>query len=126
MKVLTRAEFLALKGPLLYTKWDKEWSHPNQSLEIKYQTTGNDWTCQGLDPLFSKLPEHPEVDEREVWAYIAEHNYKGPIQIDLEFAGRDGCFDQEDRYVVLEAHDVAEVLRKVTECYQQALANEKQ
>lgn len=126
MKVLTRAEFLALEGPLLYSKWQKSWGNPSQSLEIKYQSMGEDWVCQGLDALFSSIPEHPEVKEHDVWLWVDDHNYKGSIKIDLEFAGRDGCFDQEDRYVVLEAQDVAEVLRKVTECYQQALANEKQ
>lgn len=126
MKVLTRAEFLALEGPILYSKWENGWGHPSQSVEIKYQTMGEDWVCQGLDPLFSKLPEHPEVREHDVWEYVDNHNYKGPIQIDLDFAGRDGIFDQEDRYVVFEAQDIAEVLRKVTECYQQALAKEAQ
>lgn len=126
MKVLTRAEFLALDGPLLYSKWLKGWGHPSQSLEIKYQTMGSDWVCQGLDPLFSSLPEHPEVKEHDVWTYVEEHNYKGTVKIDLDFAGRDGCFDQEDLYVVLEAQDIAEVLRKVTECHQHALAKEKQ
>lgn len=124
MKVLTRAEFLALEGPLLYSTWRKDWGHPDQSIEIKYQTMGNDWVCQGLDPLFSSIPEHPEVKEHDVWDYVAYRDYKGSIKIDLEFAGRDGCFDEDDRYVVFEANDVAEVLRKVNECYQQAVLAE--
>lgn len=55
MKVLTRAEFLALEGPLLYSKWQKSWGNPSQSLEIKYQSMGEDWVCQGLDALFSSI-----------------------------------------------------------------------
>ncbi len=121
MKVLSREEFLALEGPVLYSKWRPDWDGPDQSIGIKYQTMGNDWVCQGLDPLFSSIPEHPEVKAHDVWGYVEGHNYKGSINIDLEFSGRDGYFDENDRFVVFEEADVAEVLRKVNECYLHAV-----
>lgn len=126
MKVLSRAEFLALQGPVLYYKWQKDWSHPDQELKIKYRTmAGVDWVAQGIDPLWVTLPEKPEVPHHDTWLYIDGTDYKGPIKIDLDFPGRDGLFDPDDRYVVLESDDIVKVLGKVNECYQHALTTEK-
>lgn len=121
MKVLTREEFLLLKGPVLYSKWQKNWAEPDQALEIKYHTVADvDWVSQGINPFWVTLPEKPEVSHHDAWMFIDETDYKGPIKIDLDFAGRDGLFDPDDRYIVLELDDIGEVLRKVNECYNHA------
>lgn len=123
MKVLTRTEFLALKGPVLYSKWYTDHAGPETEMSIKYDTWENDWTCQPLsgfdmqgDDTDGKIP----IDR---WAEVERGTYQGDLKVDMECAGRDGLFETEEecKFVVFDADDLNEFLRKLTDCFKRAV-----
>lgn len=123
MKILTRKEFLALKGPVLYSKWYTANAGPGNEMFIKYDTWENDWVCQPLGGFDMVIPEGSEDIPIDVWMKMENNVPVGDLKVDMECAGRDSLFETEDecKFVVFDADDLKAFLGKITNCFKRAL-----
>jgi hypothetical protein len=123
MKVLTRTEFLALKGPVLYSKWYADHAGPETEMSVKYDTWENDWVCQPLSGFDMMIPEGSKDIPIDIWLKVENDVPVGDLKVDMECAGRDGLFETEEecKFVVFDADDLNEFLRKLTDCFKRAV-----
>lgn len=96
MRIYRRAEFLALPSGTIYSK-GKRWYFNH--IEIKGETLTNDWLS--ISPMWIEA-----YDDGEQWERLEAMLEKGasyPMQEDF---GRDGCFDDEEIFLVPEKADL--------------------
>lgn len=89
MRIRRRAEFLALPTGTIYAK-GKPWCF--DGLSVKSDTWGNDWLT--LSPMW--------VDDSDLEAML-ESGASSPMQ---EIYERDGCFDEDEIFLVMERADL--------------------
>lgn len=121
MKVLTRTQFLALKGPVLYSKIYADQAGPETQMSVKYDTMGDDWVCQPLSGY--DMQGDDSIIAIDVWSAVENGNYPKDLKVDMECAGRDGLFETEEecKFLVFDADDLNEFLRKITDCFKRAI-----
>lgn len=121
MKVLTRTQFLALQGPVLYSKWFVGHAAPEDEISIKYDTLDNDWVCQPLSGF--QMQGADSTIAIDVWSAVDRGEHRDDLKVDMESAGRDGLFESEYdcKFVVFDADDIGEFMRKMNECFQAAV-----
>lgn len=102
MKILTREQFLRLQGGVLYTKYEP---CDLGDLEVKWDSLGcSDWVAQ---PIVGAFEAH---DSGEFCRILDEAQETGcSIPVDFDCAGRDGCFDRDQLFLVWERGDVAKL-----------------
>lgn len=96
MRIYRRSEFLKLPSGTIYAKGEP-WFF--DGFNVKGYTIGNDWAQ--LNPMWIEAR-----DESEQWSRLdemLEHGASYPMQ---ESFGRDGCFNEEDLFLVLEREDL--------------------
>lgn len=104
MRIYRRAEFLALPPGTIYAK-GKPWFF--ESLSIKGDTWTNDWLQ--LSPMW--IEAHDDGEQVERLNAMLEEGASFPMQ---ESYGRDGCFDDEEIFLVPEKADL-EKLRAIVD-----------
>ena len=97
MRVVSRADFLKLPPGTIYAK-GKPWYFEN--ISIKADSLPNDFVCLGL----AWVDAH---DSGEA-SYRLEEMLKAGASYPLDKVyGRDGCFDDDDIFLVYERDDLA-------------------
>jgi hypothetical protein len=96
MRIYKRAEFLKLPAGVMYFKGKPRYF---EQLSVKGETGTNDW----LERDYAGV----EADDSEQWASrldeMLETGVSYPVGTDF---GRDGCFDDEEVFMVLEPKDL--------------------
>lgn len=97
MRIYKRAEFLALPAGTIYAK-GKPWYF--DGFNVKADTLpSNDWVQ--LSPMW--IEAHDEDEQSERLDEMLERGASYPMQ---ESYGRDGCFDEEEVFLVPERADL--------------------
>lgn len=110
MKIVNRAQFLALPPNTLFSKYSPCFFG---ELEIKGQTWGdcNDFlsqqvsdaiACTGSEDFSNKLEDAQESGDS--------------LAMDFQCMGRDGCFDADQLFAVWEPADVAALIERLKPC----------
>ena len=111
MRIYRRSEFLSLPVGTIYAK-GTPWAF--HGFSVKGETWGNDWL--ELSPMW--IEAHDDEEQHERLEAMLEQGASYPMQ---ESYGRDGCFDDEEIFLVPEKEDL-EKLRAMVEA---ALATAK-
>ena len=102
MLVLKRGDFLKLSAGTIYAK-GKSWHWNFDQLAIKGDTLStDDWGV--LHPIWIEADDGREAVER-----LDEMLMNGASYPMAAAAGRDGCFDEDDVFLVLERADLMEL-----------------
>lgn len=104
MRIVNRIEFLKLPPGTLFCQCDGPWAFDD--LHIKYDSLI--WDADG-DGDFVSMPFTiiENGDSEQYFARLDEmHQLGASYPLDLEFAGRDGCFVKEALFLVYEQADV--------------------
>ena len=123
MKMLNRAEFLGLPATVHYhAKKSKEGYLNYSALSVKGDTSSvigphsrGDWWAQELGRLDDVVEAN---DSGEIYERIAQAESEGSsFSFPADFAShsRDGCFDADDRFVVLEVADMLKLTSVICE-----------
>lgn len=110
MRILSRAGFLAMPPNTVYAEGPKwafgEWA-------IKGETHGNDWYYDALDTgaILSRSSED-RIDQIEKSAASPIRS----IPMDFHYTGRDGCYQADHWYAVLEPQDIRALIARLEEC----------
>ncbi len=110
MKIVNRAQFLALPPNTLFSKYNpcffgeleikgETWDHCNDFLS---QQVACAIACTGSQDFADKLE-----DAQELGVSLA---------MDFDCQGRDGCFDEDQLFAVWEPADVAALIERLTAC----------
>lgn len=100
MRIYTREQFLKLPAGTIYAK-GKPWHF--DGLNVKADTMGNDFVH--LSPMWIEAQ-----DDGEQWDRLDDMLKNGASYPMAESYGRDGCFDDEEIFLVPERKDL-EALR---------------
>lgn len=108
MKIVDRATFLAM---------------PEETVFAKYSTLGNfgeicikgrTWTADyWYQPLANTVDAN---DTGEFFDKMVAAEKGEPFKLDLDCQGRDGLFDQDQRFVVWEPDDVKQLVERLRRC----------
>jgi hypothetical protein len=106
MKILNRKEFLALENDVLFSKYEP---CSFQNICIKHQTLPSN------DFVYQQIVDAIESESSDDWANKLFNAEKEGISVamDFNFAGRDGCFDDEQLFAVWENADVLALIEKL-------------
>lgn len=96
MKIYKRAEFLKLPPGTIYAKGKPQYFG---NLSVKGETLGNDWIT--LDLVWFEAANDAEIDER--FDAMLEKGASYPME---SAYGRDGCFDEEEAFLVWQRGDL--------------------
>lgn len=99
MRVYRRKDFLGLPSGTLYCK-GKPWFF--EDLHVKGDTWVNDFTCLGLQWVSA-------ADSGDAASKLDEMLENGASYPMEDSYGRDGCFDDEDLFLVYEASDLIDL-----------------
>ena len=108
MKIVNRKDFLKLPECTLYCKYE---AGDNSAPEIKYDTVGaNDWVRQDLSFIDA-------VDCGELSRRLTEMETNGAsYPLELDCAGRDGYFDEEQLILIYEQEDIKLLILELQKC----------
>lgn len=96
MRIYNREEFLKLPAGTIYGK-GKPWFF--DGVNVKGDTTGNDWGY--LNPLWVEAEDTGEAIDRLTG--MLERGESQPME---DSFGRDGCYDEDDIFLVFERADL--------------------
>lgn len=98
MRIVNRAAFLAMSPGTVFAKFS-----PNciEAPAIKWDTVGEDYVVQTLDPLFEGWETC--LDYHDTLASMIAGNPSPPV--DYDSAGRDGLFDKDQLFAVWSEDD---------------------
>lgn len=117
MRILNRKQFLALKGEVVFAKYTP--CH-TEDLGIKVQSFDNDFIYQDLDPVCVIEETFKDCDYAIGNTGTDQHYlaYHDDMPADLDCCSRDGCFDDDQLFMVLSRVDVEAYVKRL----QQALS----
>jgi hypothetical protein len=119
MRIVDRATFLALPVGTLYRKYGQA-GKPEvvnfDDLEIKDDTTGNDWYAQDLRPYTEKATDSGEWVDWVVRLVAGEES--GPL--DFETICRDGLYDDEQLFAVYDRADHEALINRLMQAFRDA------
>jgi hypothetical protein len=109
MKIVNRAQFLAMPPNTLFSKYTPCMFGP---LEIKGETWGcNDFLSQQVADAIACTGSEDFADKLE------DAELSGAtLVMDFDCLGRDGCFDEDQLFAVWESADVAALIARLKEC----------
>lgn len=110
MKIVNRAQFLALPPNTLFSKYSP---FVFGELEIKGETWGhcNDFLSQQVAGAIACTGSQDFADMLEDAQELGVS-----LAMDFDCQGRDGCFDEDQLFAVWEAADVAALIERLTAC----------
>ena len=108
MRIYRRDEFLKLPAGTIYAKGKPCYF---DGFNVKFDTLNNDWVH--LNPMWIEAQDSGEAFDR--FDEMLEHGASYPMQ---ESAGRDGCYDKDEIFLVPERAD----LLKLKELIEAALS----
>lgn len=106
MKILTREQFLSLRGPVLYSKVLAGNAEPESTLFIKYDTDGNDWFCKAFDGKDVKL----------------DSELTGKVDMDAN-SYDEQYEDDRVRFAIFDTYDINEFMVKLNDCIYNDITN---
>jgi hypothetical protein len=105
MKILNRADFLAISDEVIFAKY---WPCTFSELNIKLGNCGTD------DFLTVSLTDIDVQSSEDFVDKLEDSVTNGTeISIDLESAGRDGCFDDDQLFAVWSTQDVEIMIHRL-------------
>jgi len=119
MRICNRKEFLSQQPGTLYLRFDQDCFGFGR-IELK----GDTINTQSGDWFFSALVDHSVSSSGSLHVLRNEiekgEQCKIPMsEIDTEFdTERDGCFDEDEKFLVLSTEEVASMIRTLTNCHQ--------
>lgn len=109
MRIVDRKTFLAMPAGTLFAKFDP---HVFGELQIKADTCGNDFVCNGLMPYWWEDCQD-SGDALSIIDRMMEGESSPPL--DYDSYGRDGLFDADQLFAVFEPADVRALMTHLTE-----------
>lgn len=107
MKIVDRKAFLALPAGTVFAKYQP---HVFGAWEIKEGTMGEDYVVQDLFPFFAVEGDSWE----EQWKVLESIKKGAPSPpMDFDCAGRDGLFDRDQLFGVLERADLEALIARL-------------
>jgi hypothetical protein len=94
MKIVSREDFTRLPAGTIYAKTKPCYF---EELSVKGDTLGRDWLCRGL------CDYEAAGEFIDAWSAMRDRGESRPLS---ESQGRDGCFDDEDSFLIYEAADL--------------------
>lgn len=111
MKFVDRATFMAMPEGTIFSKVPALPTYDFGELEIKRETVGSDFYSQQL---IGSIKDSTDSDQ---WFEAIDALHAGEQRAcDFEVIGRDGLFDQEQTFAVLERQDVDGLIALLSEC----------
>ena len=105
MKLYTRKQFLALPSGVVFTKEDAD----IDCFQIKGNTRGeNDFNCKPFISLNSNLFE-------DHFDALLDFRIRGEANADFSDWYRDGLYEDDEMFVVLERHEVCALIASIEE-----------
>lgn len=111
MRIVDRETFLKLPAGTIFAKFTP---HVFGAWEIKEETMFEDYVVQNLEPFFDVEGDSWEEQFRVLDAMLAGD--KSP-PLDFHCAGRDGLFDRDQLFGVLDKADLAALISRLQEAY---------
>jgi hypothetical protein len=111
MRIVGRKEFLELPPGTVYAPYIEHLSLGSK-LCVKDETLkhGDDWYySQVIDIKCSGSEEYADIVEK------AENDSSFEFECDPDSSGRDGMFQEDDRFLVLSKDDVRKIIAKLSE-----------
>ena len=109
MRILNRKQFLALEGEQVYAKYRPQIC---EDLCIKLCSYGtNDFLVQCLSPELS-LDDEGSADNMDKLHEMG-HDASLDLPANYDYAGRDGCFDEDQLFLVLSKSDVLALIERL-------------
>ena len=111
MKIVDRKEFLSMEGNVLFCKL---YDHHNfGELCVKVESTDyGDFACDELWCVRCDGDCMEIVDKIEE----ASKNHEKVVEIDCKFTGRDGLFDEDQKFAVFSKDDVKQIIERLEKC----------
>lgn len=104
MRIVDRTTFLAMPPGTVFAKFEP---HVFGSWAIKERTIGNDFVVQDLEPWFGLGSE----DHFSALDQLVAGEPSPPL--DFDCAGRDGLFDKDQLFALLDRDDVAALIARL-------------
>lgn len=105
MRIVDRKTFLGMPNGTMFAKYEPCVFGP---LEIKCDTYGSDFVSQQI---INAIDGH---DSGEVMDMLDASEETGcSIPMNFDCAGRDGCFDEDQLFAVLETADVDKLIERI-------------
>lgn len=113
MRIVDRKTFLAMPAGTIFSKTWK--NGPVSGFQIKGDTWTNDFLCLDMVGCIDCDDYYPGSNVIDTHDKLVEQGISVPF--DDEAYGRDGCFDDEDLFMIYEADD----LRKIAAIIQRGI-----
>lgn len=112
MRIVDRATFLAMPPGTVFAKYEP--TGITTDLGIMEGAMGEDFVEQPLSLFW--FEGHTDDSGTHMAALCAmEANPDMSLPVTFDFAGRDGCFDQDQRFAVFEPHDLDALIARLIE-----------
>lgn len=108
MKIVNRAQFLALPPNTLFSKYTP---CVFQHLEINGETWGNDFLTQQIVDAIAYADSGDFSDKLHLSQECGDS-----LRMDFDCQGRDGCFDDDQLFAVWEREDVLALIARLQGC----------
>ena len=109
MRILNRKEFMRLEKQCVFAKYRPQVTGP---IGIKVPYNGPDFAYQDLDPV-GMIENDGDVDAMNKIHEMETEKASYPV--DLYYYGRDGCYDEDQLFMVLERDDVRKLINRLQE-----------
>lgn len=108
MRIVNRSDFLALPPGTVYAKYSSLGIFGK--ICIKDDTCHNDWYYQELlNVKYDDSVEFADVMQ------LAEQSSSYEVELDLDCMGRDGYFEEDERFAALSRQDVESIITRLQE-----------
>jgi hypothetical protein len=111
MRIIGLKEFLTLPVGTVYAKYAQSYT---EGLEIKGENCGErDWIVQYLDPIANLEHSHSSTDDGDMLSAL-ESGASASEPLAFNVMGRDGCFNDDQLFAVLERQDHERLVERLT------------
>lgn len=111
MKIVTLQEFLNMKNGVVFAKYEPT-VFDNMRVKTESIHKTNDFCYEPID---ASAIENDSSEDFLDKLIDAEKN-KISLKMDFSYSGRDGCFEPEQLFAVLERQDVLALVEKLNDC----------
>ena len=105
MRIVNLDTFLDMPGEVLFAKFGRSYF---EELEIKSGNSGD------VDFVTQQVLQVACSSSGEMYGILDEAEAGKPFSLDLDYAGRDGCFDRDQLFAVYEEGDLRQLIERLT------------